>query len=162
MLEQAIEFRYQANAITGGYSFSAKNNIINLPEYVERISNPRTRTAIQYEAEKARYHYVAEVGRLKALGENKVDTFLVKREAVKKAKKETQTLYADVWQEVELIQKSGKIYETSKIEPETAIDIDCSDTSKGIKFLVTVKGADDIAQWMLCESAELTIKVVQS
>lgn len=162
MLGQPVELRYQGNAITGGYSFSALNNTIILPEYVEQLENPKIREAIQYEAEKARHYYIAEVNRLKTIGESKVNTFLTKREAVKKAKTEAQMMYGDVWQEIETILKTNKISKLSKSQSETLINIGDDDISKGVKFLVTVKGVDDIAQLVLCESAELTIKVVQS
>jgi len=39
MSEQSIIFRYRKCIVAGDYSFSAKNNIITLSGYIERIDN---------------------------------------------------------------------------------------------------------------------------
>jgi hypothetical protein len=105
MSEQSVIFRYRKGIVAGDYSFSAKNNIITLSGYIERIDNPAIREAIQYEAKKARSFYIEEVNRLKEIGE-KVRTCRVKYEAVQKAKEEAYTKYGDIWGEVEHIYKS--------------------------------------------------------
>ena len=102
MSEKPIKFQYQKGIIADIYSFSANNNVITLSEYIEKLENAKIREAIQYEAKIARALYVDEVNRLKREGK-KVNTFLIKREASKMAKKEAQAVYTDIWGEVERI-----------------------------------------------------------
>jgi hypothetical protein len=117
MLEQSVKFQYQAGIVTGGYSFSAYNNIITLSGYVETLDNARVREAIHYEAEKARTYYVETVNKLKLCGE-KVSTFYVKRDAIQRARKEAQSKYMDVWNEVESVCKAN---ETAVITPQPTV-----------------------------------------
>ena len=100
MSEQSIKFQYQKGEVVGGYSFSAYNNVITLPKYVQKLENLKIREAIQYEAKTARSLYIEEVTRLKAKGK-KINSSIVKREATKKAKDKAQTKYAEIWSEVE-------------------------------------------------------------
>jgi len=61
MTKQAVSFKYETGIISDGYSFSAYNNVIKLPEYVKKLENIKVREAIQYEAMTARTLYVYEV-----------------------------------------------------------------------------------------------------
>jgi intein/homing endonuclease len=108
MLNVPIEIRYKRDYIPSGYSFSIKSNAIFLSEYFRSIVSERVRTAIQYVAIRAHYHYVAEVNRLKNLNE-KINTFTVKRDSTEKAKSEACIKFSDVWDEVEKIYKEYEI-----------------------------------------------------
>jgi hypothetical protein len=107
MSEQPIIFQYQTGTITGGYSFSAYSNKIILPEYVKKLKDTKIREAIHYEAKTARSFYLVEVSRLKSNGE-KINSFLVKRDATEKAKAESYIKFSDVWEEVERIYKENE------------------------------------------------------
>ena len=137
MSEQTIKYQYQVGVITGGYSFSANNNIITLSGYVEELENAKVREAIQFEAQKARTYYVEKVNRIKAAG-GKVNNFLTKYEAVKRAKEDAKAMYADVWDEVEAINKT---HDTPIASPQSPISSDAGESLKDnplTKILVAV------------------------
>lgn len=115
MLKQPIKFQYKAGIIIDGYSFSAYNNTITLSGYIEKLDNAKIREAILYEAETARSFYVEEVNRLKASG-RKINSYLVKREAISKAKNKTQAKYAEIWSEVVDTYKTPPL----SVEPSTS------------------------------------------
>ena len=145
-----VRFQYKTGLVTGGYSFSLHSNVIILPEYIKRLANDRIRAALLYEAERCRKHYVTEVNRLKALGE-RVNTFLIKREATNKAKAETKAKFSDVWDEVERTYEAS-INPTAPPHPSSATPhadnagrdpAPCNPNSE-IKFTVTVKAPENL------------------
>jgi len=158
MHETPVKIQYKSGYIQGGYSFSIKNNIIFLPDYVKNLENERVLVAVQYVAIRARHHYVAEVSRLKASGEI-VNTFYIKQDAGNKAKDEVQVKFSDVWDEVERTYKilerlkpSAKITTTiSHKEPESG---NTAHPCKGRKYVVAVVDSDTLAQWTSCEGAQ--------
>lgn len=108
MTDQPIKFQYQEGIVSGGYSFSAYNNIITLSGFVESLDE-KIREAIQYEAITARSLYVDEVKRLRASGE-KVNSVLIKRDATRAARERAHIKYSEVWSEVEAIYKSTPLF----------------------------------------------------
>lgn len=107
MSHQQVVFQYKMGIVTDGYSFSAHNNIIILSGYIEKLENAKVRDAIHYEAEHARSLYIDNINKMKTAGE-KLNTFLAKREAIKKAKEATKIMYADVWDDMESIKNICK------------------------------------------------------
>ena len=143
MSEKPIKFQYQAGIVTGGYSFSAYDNIITLSEYVEKLENVKIREAIQYEAKTARTFYVEEINRLKANGE-KINSYNVKRDATIKAKDKAQAKYAEIWSEVEDTYKSSHSLSISvttnsaKRNKSNIIHLD------DVGLIITVAGSDSL------------------
>lgn len=142
-MSEQIRFQYRKGIVPQGYSFSAKNNVIILSEYVENIANARVREAILYEAERARQLYVEEINNLRSIGED-VNTHDVKRDASMKARFEAQAKFSDVWDEVE------STHQTAKLKPPTAAAHGKQTTvpiiyqGKGIKIIITVEAPDKI------------------
>lgn len=136
----SIKFQYQTGVVTGGYSFSAYNNIITLSGYVEKLENAKIREAIQYEAKTARSFYVDEVNRLKANGE-KVNSFIVKQEATRKAKDIAQTKYAEIWSEVEDVYKNPPLLAEKTGNTKIYTNIT---RLKDVEFFVAVSGSENL------------------
>ena len=136
----SIKFQYQEGVVKCGYSFSAYNNVIMLPEYVEKLENTKIREAIQYEAKTARSFYVDEVNRLKAKGE-KVSSFIAKREAIRKAKDMAQTKYAEIWSEVEDIYNNPPLHLVNSENLASFTHISCQ---KDVEFFVAVAGSENL------------------
>ena len=136
MSEQPIKFQYQTGIAIWGYAFSASNNSITLSDYVGKLENARIREAIQYEAQRARYYYVEAVNRIKTAG-GSVNNFRTKSEAVKRAKEDAHTLYADVWSEAENTYRNPPQASTAAPQCDSAdISLCYSDDTK--RYLVTV------------------------
>jgi hypothetical protein len=142
MSERPIKFKYQKGIVTGGYSFSVKNNIITLSEYVEKL-DPAIREAIQYEAKTARSFYIDEVNRLKANGE-KVRTCRIKYEAVKRAKEEAEGKYADIWCDVEDIYNSQPLLSEETTTGNAESNNPNIIIQKGVKFIVVAADSDNL------------------
>ncbi len=106
MTEQQVRFQYQEGIVSGGYSFSAYNNVITLPKFVEKLESEKVREAIQYEALTARSIYVDEVTRLRASGE-KINSVLIKGKASKKARDKAKEKYAEIWSDIENVQRNS-------------------------------------------------------
>jgi len=102
-----MEIIYQAGNVTGGYAFSANNEVITLSGYVEKLPEEQ-KNVIIFEANKARELYTAEVARKKAAGE-KVNPLTIKRESVAEAKKATQEKFGE-----ELYNAVNKVVEDNK------------------------------------------------
>jgi len=143
MSSRSIKFHYKAGAVIGGYSFSAYDNIITLPRYVEKLDNAKIREAIQYEAKTARSFYIEEVNRLKANGE-KINSFLVKREATRKAKDKAQAKYAEIWSEVEDIYKTPPPLSVAPAKTTSNRNKFNITNIKDIGFFIAVVGSDNL------------------
>ena len=158
MSEQPITFKYKKGLIEGGYSFTIRSNVITLPEYIERLENPGIQEALQYEAQKAHYHYVNEVNRQKKYGE-KVNSFIAKQDATKRAKDEARIKYEDIWQEVEDAQKAARIY---AIPNHDAPHDNAINNQTNTKFIVAINDLNDSTKLVLYEGTEITIRLVCS
>ena len=155
MFEQTIKFQYKKGIVVGDYSFSAKNNIIILSGYIERLENNRVREAIKYEAQIARSFYVDEVNRLKSEGE-KVNTFYVKSVATKIAKEEVRIKFSDIWDEIEITRNLSKALITSSQSSVSKTSEELADNNflryKNIELLVIMLGSDNTTQSIASET----------